>query len=272
MDISNLIHTKSTPADVIYLNSATQHESKSVFSPAFPGPLDASHKKLLLPAYICRTALLVIDTQRGLNVSHGYYGKERSTPVLEANIENLLSACRNHNSNAAEHSSQDAMSNRTSERSDEAPYRVGIVHVHHHSVDPKSPLHPSGRTQQDGVLPMPCAAPQDIEPVVTKSVNSAFCGTNLAEILADAKIQQLIVVGIATDHCVSTSIRWAKDLGIIKADGGGHGSIVIASDATACFEKGGIDAETVQRVHLASLEGEFATVLHTEEILRALFA
>ena len=42
--------------------------------------------------------------------------------------------------------------------------------------------------------------------------------------------------------------------------------------ATACFGKGGWDAETVQAVSLTSLEEEFATAMSTRDVLAELFA
>lgn len=48
------------------------------------------------------------------------------------------------------------------------------------------------------------------------------------------------------------------------------GRIVLVADATATFGKGGFDPEIVQKVSVASLEGEFADVLGTEEVVQAL--
>ena len=48
------------------------------------------------------------------------------------------------------------------------------------------------------------------------------------------------------------------------------GRVILAADATATFGKGGFDAETVHRVSVASLEGEFADVMDTEAIVQAL--
>jgi hypothetical protein len=48
------------------------------------------------------------------------------------------------------------------------------------------------------------------------------------------------------------------------------GRIVLVADATATFGKGGFDAETVHRVSVASLEGEFADVIGAEEVVKAL--
>lgn len=57
----------------------------------------------------------------------------------------------------------------------------------------------------------------------------------------------------------------AADLAVVD-----RGKIFIVSDATATFNKGGFDAETVHRVNLASLEGEFANVVSTNEVLMGL--
>ena len=45
------------------------------------------------------------------------------------------------------------------------------------------------------------------------------------------------------------------------------GRVILAGDATATFNKGDIDAETVHKVHLRSLNDEFAEVLNTQTIL-----
>lgn len=48
------------------------------------------------------------------------------------------------------------------------------------------------------------------------------------------------------------------------------GRIILVSDATATFAKGGWDAETVHQVSVASLDGEFAEVRGVGEVVRAL--
>lgn len=48
------------------------------------------------------------------------------------------------------------------------------------------------------------------------------------------------------------------------------GCIVLVGDATATFGKAGIDAETIQKVSVASLDGEFADVFATNEVIEAL--
>jgi nicotinamidase-related amidase len=122
-----------------------------------------------------------------------------------------------------------------------------------------------------------------------KHVNSAFIGTGLECYLKEHGIRQLIVAGITTDHCVSTSVRMAANLGVVdlypegkpvlNGDGSqgkavpvDEGRIVLVGDATATWAKGGFDAETVHAVTLASLDGEFADVMATEQVIASLEA
>ncbi|OAP65459.1 hypothetical protein AYL99_01431 [Fonsecaea erecta] len=273
--------------------------------------------RYLSPASEARTALLLIDIQRGLNTRNGYFGTERSTPNFEENVSAILAACREYNEtnttgslgsvtgdtiskNTAESGGQNALSdpNATNHPSKPRPRAIEIIHVYHKSRNPLSPLHVSGTTHKDGIMFMPCAEPAAAaavanEYVLSKSTNTAFGNPELKTILEHGHIEQLVVVGIATDHCVTTSVRWAKDLGVVRGveadascgysgtqteqeEGEGEekpedGKIVILSDATACFNKGGFDAETVHKVHLASLEGEFAKVMTTGDVLDQLF-
>jgi len=45
------------------------------------------------------------------------------------------------------------------------------------------------------------------------------------------------------------------------------GEIILVGDATAAHAKGEFDAEMVQKVHLASLDGEFARVVAVRDVL-----
>ncbi|HEX4372535.1 MAG TPA: isochorismatase family protein, partial [Puia sp.] len=108
--------------------------------------------------------------------------------------------------------------------------------------------------------------PNNGEPIIKKNVNSAFIGTNLQQQLDDAGINKLVIVGLTTDHCISTTTRMAGNYGY---------DTFLVSDAIATFDKVGVDgqkfsAEILHETALASLHKEFATVLKTNELLNKL--
>ena len=179
-------------------------------------------------------ALILIDIQQGFDVP-GYWG-ERNNPGAEANAARLLTAWRE--------------SGRP------------LFHVRHLSRNPKSPLFPGqpGAEIKREVKPLPG------ESLIEKSVNSAFIGTDLEAQLRRAGITHLVVAGLTTMHCVSTTVRMAGNLGF---------DTVLAADACAAYSQTGYDgeeydAETMHATALASLHGEFAEVVDTGVILRRL--
>ena len=134
-----------------------------------------------------------------------------------------------------------------------------VVHVRHLSEEPNSPLRPGQPGSDLKAVVRPAAG----EPVVEKSVNSAFIGTDLEERLRENGTRTVVVAGLTTDHCVSTTARMAGNLGF---------ETYVVSDATATFDRVGpggdpFTAEQVHEVSLASLHGEFATVANSREIL-----
>lgn len=107
---------------------------------------------------------------------------------------------------------------------------------------------------------VPALRPAAGEPVVEKSLVSAFAGTPLESILAGSGRKKLVLVGFMTHHCVSTTARAALDLGY---------AVTVVGNATATRDlpdgKGGaIPAAALQAVTLAGLADRTATVVATE--------
>jgi nicotinamidase-related amidase len=179
------------------------------------------------------TALLLIDLQQGFD--NPVWG-QRNNPEAERQIVQILAAWRRR--------------------------QRPILHVQHLSTLPTSPLRPG----QAGCEFKPEVQPFPNEPTIQKTVNSAFIGTNLEAELRQRQISSLVVAGLTTDHCVSTSTRMAANLGF---------PVWLVSDATATFDRISptgkhYSAAEMHDTALTSLQGEFATIVTTAELLVAL--
>jgi nicotinamidase-related amidase len=173
-------------------------------------------------------ALIPIDVQQGFD----YPGwPARNNPAMESNGQALLAAWR----------------------------ATGwpLIHVRHDSVQPGSTLAPShpGNAFRPGFEPLPGEA------VVSKSVNAALIGTDLDLRLRRLGVTTLVLFGISTDMCVSTTARVAANMGY---------RVVVVGDACACFALGGIAADDIHRAHLATLKFEFADVVDTAAVIATL--
>ena len=180
-----------------------------------------------------QTALLVIDVQRAFEDA-GFWGT-RNNPDCEANVAALIGAWRSS--------------------------RRPLVYVRHDSVEPGSPLAPGlpGNAFKDVVT-------GDPDLLVTKHVNSAFYGDpDLHGWLQARGIGSIAVCGITTNHCVETTARMGANLGY---------EVLFVLDATHTFDRTGPDgerltADELARATAASLHGEFATVVRTDELVRS---
>lgn len=182
-----------------------------------------------------KTALLIIDVQLGFDDLE-HWGGRRNNPQAEANIARLLAGFR----------------------------EVGqpIIHVRHASTSPDSPLRP----ERPGHQVKPEAEERAGEAVIFKRVNSAFIGTDLETRLRADEIGSLIVAGVQTDYCVSTTVRMAGNLGF---------HTMMVDDASWTYDHRHPDgevipAETVHRVNVTSLAGEFAEIVDTDIVLSRL--
>jgi len=178
---------------------------------------------------------LVIDVQAGFD--DPAWGR-RNNPGMERNVAALLAAWR-----AA---------------------RMPVIHVQHDSPDASGLL----RHGTPGNAAKPEARPQPGEPVYRKTVNSAFIGTTLATDLRGQDVSTLVLVGLTTNHCVSTTARMAANLGF---------TTFVVPDATAAFERLALDgslrpAAEVHDAALSDLQGEFAQLVETRALIAALAA
>jgi nicotinamidase-related amidase len=184
------------------------------------------------PTNLPAPALIIIDAQVAFD-DPDHWGGARNNPDAEANIARLLVAWR-----AA---------------------GLPVMHVVHDSVEPGSIL----TLDSPGGAIKPEAEPVAGEPIITKHVNSAFIGTGLEERLRRAGIDQIVLAGLTTNHCVSTTTRMAGNLGF---------DTYVVADATAAFPATGSDgtrypADLVHATALASLHREFATVVTADEAI-----
>lgn len=188
--------------------------------PSFLGVIDVNDQ----------IALLLIDIQQGMD--DPYWGP-RNNPDAEANASRLLGAFRKAG--------------------------LPIVHIHHRSVRPQSPLYPD----KPGIAVKPEVAPIEGEPVFLKNVNSAFIGTPLEAWLRERGIDRVVICGLTTNHCVDTSTRMAGNLGF---------NPILVADACATNDRTSPDgrtwdAETIHQISLTNLHDEFATVMTTDDVL-----
>ena len=137
-----------------------------------------------------------------------------------------------------------------------------MVHVHHRGEEDGGLFSPGtpGFEIKSEALPLPG------EPVITKTVNSAFIGTGLEQLLRRSGARDVVVCGLTTDHCVSTTARMAGNLGF---------TTTVVEDASATFGRTGPNgrawsAEDMHDAALASIHLEFAEVVAADEVLRRL--
>ena len=181
------------------------------------------------------TALIIIDVQKAID--HPSWG-ERNNPDAEQNIAALIEAWR-------------------------STHRP-IYHIRHDSTEPDSHYRPG----QPGNDFKPEAQPLAQETIVVKTTNSAFIGTRLEAMLSAANLRTLVVTGVITNNSVEATVRMAGNLGF---------ETYLVEDA--CFTFGRKDwkgrwrtAEEVHSMSLANLDGEYCSVVRTDQILQAVRA
>ena len=177
-------------------------------------------------------ALIIIDMQKGMaSPAAG----TRNNPQAEQNIGALLQAWRTAGST--------------------------VVHVRHISRTVGSPFWPG----QPGAEFQELLAPLPDEYVMEKNVPDAFANTGLERWLRVRGIGELVVVGVSTNNSVEASARSAGNLGF---------KTHVVADACFAFAK--VDyagtprsAEDVHAMALSNLDGEYAAIVRTTDVLDA---
>jgi nicotinamidase-related amidase len=182
-----------------------------------------------------RTALILVDLQQAIDNPRWARHGPRNNPGAEAAAAALLARWR----------------------------RIGwpIIHVRHDSTEPGSTYAPGG----PGHPFKPEVAPGADETIVAKHVNSAFIGTNLDRQLRDIGAPALVILGVITNNSLEATVRNAGNLG--------H-RVFVPEDACFTFAvqdlRGKVwAAEDVHALSLANLNGEYATIASSKDILAA---
>ncbi|WP_044872260.1 cysteine hydrolase family protein [Pseudomonas sp. LFM046] len=176
-------------------------------------------------------ALLIIDQQQGIQ----RLDRPRNNPDAERRIAALLERWR----------------------------RAGwpLVHIRHISREAGSVFAPG----QSGALFQPDLAPTEREQVLEKNVPDAFINSGLERWLRVRGIDAVVVVGVASENSVEATARSAGNLGF---------ATTVVADACYTFAKADFSgrprsAEEVHDMALANLQGEYAEVRFTDELLTA---
>lgn len=177
-------------------------------------------------------ALIVIDMQNGIN--HPKLGP-RNNPQAEQHMLALLSAWRES--------------------------RRPVFHVRHFSRSPDSVFWP----KQPGVDYQTAFEPWEGEQEMNKQVPDAFCHSFLESWLRADGISQIVIVGVVTNNSVESTARAGGNLGF---------DVIVPHDACFTFDQTDFfgtprTAEDVHAMSLANLNGEYAQVLSTDEVLNS---
>ncbi|KAK4937408.1 hypothetical protein LTR10_021945 [Elasticomyces elasticus] len=205
------------------------------------------------------TALVIIDMQvdfcsPGGYMEHQGYDISPARAILP-NIQALLASFRQggyrvYHTREGHRPDLSTLSSREQFRSRNNPTGFGI-----------GDKGPNGRLLvrgEPGHQIIPELTPLDSEPIIDKPGRSAFQHTDLKLLLDVAGIKNLILCGVTTDVCVTTTMRDGNDMGL---------DCLLVADASAAGE------ETLHKAAVAMVKEEggiFGAVATTEAILKAM--
>jgi nicotinamidase-related amidase len=180
----------------------------------------------------CPPVLLLIDWQKAF-ADEAHWGGNLNNPEAETNATRLLAHWRKK--------------------------KFPLIHIVHDSTHADSPL----KTSLPGGAIVDTLTPKQNEPVLVKHVNSGFIGTDLETRLHALGAHKLVICGMTTNHCISTTARMAGNLGF---------KVMLVGDACATFDRIGPDgthysSQLVHDLSLANIHDEFCTVTTTAKVL-----
>lgn len=108
-----------------------------------------------------------------------------------------------------------------------------------------------GHDTVDELYPLPG------EPVIDKPGRGAFAHTDFELLLRNKGVKNLVIAGVTTDVCVSTTMREANDRGF---------DCVVLDDGTAAAEPS-LHVGTIQSIQMEG--GIFGTVSKLEDVIHA---
>ena len=189
--------------------------------------------RVTLPA---RTPLVLIDLQYAIDDPRWAAEGPRNNPNAEARAAALLARWRGAG--------------------------WPVIHVRHDSTEPNSTYRP-GQPGNDFKRE---TAPKPGEVIIAKRVNSAFIGTSLHHHLQDIGAATLVMLGVSTQNSFEATVRNAGNLGY---------AVYVVEDGCFTFAKRDLrgkvwPAEDVHALSLAVMDGEYARVTNSAEILAAL--
>ena len=177
--------------------------------------------------------LLLIDLQQAID--HPSWGK-RNNPNAEEKIAKLLAAWRKHN--------------------------MPVIHVKHMSTSTESHYRPNQSGNDFKAAAMPVMG----ELIIEKQSNNAFIDTNLEKELHNRGINEVVIIGVITNNSVEATARMSGNLNF---------DTTVVSDATFTFDLQDYagnwhSADVIHNISLANLDGEYAQIANTAEILNAI--
>lgn len=174
-------------------------------------------------------SLVLIDLQKGID--HPKLG-QRNNPDAEKEMRLILNTWRDKN--------------------------WPIFHVMHRSKEPDSVFWP----EQEGFELKSEFQAYKGEDVLEKSVPCAFTHTRLNSSLKDLGINEVVLIGGATNNSIEATARTGGNLGY---------TVYVVENACYCFAKPdyfGVSrtAKEVHAMSLANLQGEYASILSSTQL------